>query len=208
MYTNKFTKSRERLSHAKLCIEVGAAEPLPDVVTIVTEDGEAYTQTVVYDWKSARCPTCCCFSNGELQCLEKPKTIKPAQVWRVKTKNTEMTMEGDGPKAREANIDGANKQANVHTAGNLVMKETRNEPGNRFKVLTSLPEKEENEVGELSEKEQMNHAVENNESNDMQEEGILEAEREREASILNKSPSSMLKSVLQLQQCNTKLRQC
>lgn len=83
LYTDRHTKSRERLSYARLCVKVYAGNSFQDSIVIQTEDERCHTQKVVYDWKLVRCSACVCFGHGDSQC---PKQKKTKQVWRVKTK--------------------------------------------------------------------------------------------------------------------------
>lgn len=43
LYIDRFTKSRERLSYARLCVKIDAAKDLSNTVTIITEDGGTHT---------------------------------------------------------------------------------------------------------------------------------------------------------------------
>ncbi|XP_043696797.1 uncharacterized protein LOC122647479 [Telopea speciosissima] len=53
--TNKMTRSMERLSYTRLCVEVSAEKELPLSVPVYGDDGFAFNQKVVYDWKPPRC---------------------------------------------------------------------------------------------------------------------------------------------------------
>lgn len=54
LYTDRYTKSRERLSYTRICIEVDASEPLQDSIIIEKEDGGEFIQKVLFDWKPLR----------------------------------------------------------------------------------------------------------------------------------------------------------
>lgn len=91
LYTDRFTKSIERLSYARLCVEIDVAEELPDIAIIITEYGGTHLQKFIYDWKPSRCSSCC-FGHGDLQCPNKVKPTRPTQVWKVKEKINNTTI--------------------------------------------------------------------------------------------------------------------
>ncbi|XP_043714583.1 uncharacterized protein LOC122662943 [Telopea speciosissima] len=62
--TNKMTSSMERLSYARLCVEVFADRELPLTVSVYGEDGLAFNQKVVYDWKPSLCLQCKMFGHS------------------------------------------------------------------------------------------------------------------------------------------------
>lgn len=49
LYTDRHTKQRERLSYARLCVEINAKDPLLDQITIEKENGSEFIQKMKYD---------------------------------------------------------------------------------------------------------------------------------------------------------------
>lgn len=133
LYTNQYTKSWERLSCARLCIEINADEPLRETINIHTNKGERHTQRVVYDWKPSRCSECLCFGHSDQQC---PKQVRTKAVWQPKEKVSEIfiekRMENSLQEREELRQEGG-KQASSSRESNL----------NRFDILASLEEGDE-----------------------------------------------------------------
>ncbi|CAK9136292.1 unnamed protein product, partial [Ilex paraguariensis] len=51
------TATGSRLTFARICVEINPFIPLPDFVTIDTNDG-SYDQAIEYDWKPNPCIKC------------------------------------------------------------------------------------------------------------------------------------------------------
>lgn len=49
LYIDRLTKTRERLSYARISVEVDAKEPLMDTVTISNVDEEKHIQKIIYN---------------------------------------------------------------------------------------------------------------------------------------------------------------
>ncbi|XP_020245418.1 uncharacterized protein LOC109823554 [Asparagus officinalis] len=77
--TDKLTATRQRLSYARVLVEVKLPfkEPLPDSLKIEGPDGKSYMQQVLYEFKPKWCSTCCMVGHDTEQC-RKNKTKK---VW-------------------------------------------------------------------------------------------------------------------------------
>ncbi|XP_043717563.1 uncharacterized protein LOC122665474 [Telopea speciosissima] len=87
--TDKMTRSMERLSYARLCVEVSANEELPLSVPVYGDGGFVFNQRVVYDWKPPLCVHCKVFGHMIDACKSgsrKPdkKYSRTKQEWRVK----------------------------------------------------------------------------------------------------------------------------
>ncbi|XP_043696883.1 uncharacterized protein LOC122647587 [Telopea speciosissima] len=87
--TDKMTRSMERLSYARMCVEVSADNDLPSSIPVYGDEGFAFNQFVVYDWKPPLCKHCRVF--GHLvdtckfgSCIPKQKNSSSKQEWRVK----------------------------------------------------------------------------------------------------------------------------
>lgn len=119
---DRYTKSRERLSYARLCIQVNASEPLQNTITIEKEDGGEFTQKVLFDWKPLRCNFCSCFGHAGRQC---PKQVKPKQVCHVKKQPQQM-------EEQQQAIEPTQKVINSVEGGD------RKQVSNKFDVLSTL----------------------------------------------------------------------
>ncbi|XP_042486025.1 uncharacterized protein LOC122066273 [Macadamia integrifolia] len=89
------TKTLERLSYARLCVEVNASEQLPSTVAIKDEEGRIFKQEIMYDWKLTKCSACKVFGHsleqyGETPVAKHNRKTKP--VWRKKDDGVEPTL--------------------------------------------------------------------------------------------------------------------
>ncbi|XP_042518471.1 beta-glucosidase 18-like [Macadamia integrifolia] len=96
------TKTLERLSFVRLCVEVNASEELPFVAAIKDEEGHIFNQEIRYDWKPPRCNVCNVFGHSVEHCGGAPvvqQNWKTKLVWRKKEDGGEPTLsaENGGP---------------------------------------------------------------------------------------------------------------
>ncbi|XP_043687595.1 uncharacterized protein LOC122638812 [Telopea speciosissima] len=87
--TDKMTRSMERLSYARLCVEVSADRDLPSFVPVYGDDGLVFYQKVVYDWKPPLCKHCRVFGHLLDNCLfgkqdSNMNKSRSKKEWRVK----------------------------------------------------------------------------------------------------------------------------
>ncbi|XP_020261634.1 uncharacterized protein LOC109837705 [Asparagus officinalis] len=77
--TDKLTATRQRLSYARVLLEVKLPlkEPLPDQFNIQGLDGTSYTQTVIYEFKPKWCSLCSKIGHDIEQC----RRIKTKKIW-------------------------------------------------------------------------------------------------------------------------------
>ncbi|XP_020245434.1 uncharacterized protein LOC109823568 [Asparagus officinalis] len=77
--TDKLTATRQRLSYARVLIEVKLPfkEPLPDFLKIEGPDGKSYMQQVLYEFKPKWCSTCNMIGHDTEQC----RRNKTKKVW-------------------------------------------------------------------------------------------------------------------------------
>ncbi len=80
---DKATASRSRMQYAKVCVEVSAADVIPE--TLVLETGPELTVEIPVEvlWKPDQCSQCGVFGNSTTKCLKRPAK----QQWVVKGKN-------------------------------------------------------------------------------------------------------------------------
>lgn len=100
LFTDKSTKSKKRLSYARMHVEVEAATDLKDTITITTEDSKRFVLQVIYDWNPSRCDTYKCFGHAKTQC---PKQAKPKQMWVLKKVNLKKVGESSKYAKRRVN---------------------------------------------------------------------------------------------------------
>ncbi|XP_020240918.1 uncharacterized protein LOC109819572 [Asparagus officinalis] len=77
--TDKLTANRERLSYARVLLEVKLPlkDPLPDQLNIQGPDGISYTQSVIYEYKPKWCSLCSKIGHVTEQC----RRIKTKRMW-------------------------------------------------------------------------------------------------------------------------------
>ncbi|XP_020258369.1 uncharacterized protein LOC109834759 [Asparagus officinalis] len=77
--TDKLTANRERLSYARVLLEVKLLlkDPLPDQLNIQGPDGISYTQSVIYEYKPKWCSLCSKIGHDTEQC----RRIKTKKMW-------------------------------------------------------------------------------------------------------------------------------
>ncbi|XP_019263108.1 PREDICTED: uncharacterized protein LOC109240883 [Nicotiana attenuata] len=67
LYTDKFTAHFEKISYARILVEIDAAYPLPDQIEIETPYGPKI-QAIEYDWKPSFCNDCLKFGHDTMDC--------------------------------------------------------------------------------------------------------------------------------------------
>ncbi|XP_020263343.1 uncharacterized protein LOC109839325 [Asparagus officinalis] len=84
--TDKLTATRQRLSYARVLIEVKLPlnDSLPDQLTIKGPDGSSYVQPVIYEYKPKWCTICCKIGHDNEQC----RRIKTKKMWVPVAKQT------------------------------------------------------------------------------------------------------------------------
>lgn len=127
LYTDKFTAHFEKISFARVLVEVDAAYPLPDQIEIDTPYGMK-VQQIEYDWKPSFCIHCLKFGHDALDCwhnvrndaeVESDEQVKgirertrkprlnPRQKWIAKT-----NADAAGPEPVQTVIDTKQVEAN------------------------------------------------------------------------------------------------
>ncbi|KAI8528924.1 hypothetical protein RHMOL_Rhmol12G0185800 [Rhododendron molle] len=82
LFADSPTETCQRLSYARLCIEVDVGVDLPDTVDVEYANGCQVTVGVKYQWKPVKCLNCHVFGHSETQCSAVVKI--PKQEWVVK----------------------------------------------------------------------------------------------------------------------------
>ncbi|XP_060203006.1 uncharacterized protein LOC132631446 [Lycium barbarum] len=59
LYVDECTTQMERISYARVLIELDIIRPRPNSVKVADPHGKEFDQAVAYDWKSIYCGTCC-----------------------------------------------------------------------------------------------------------------------------------------------------
>ncbi|KAL2942884.1 Regulator of nonsense transcripts UPF3 [Bienertia sinuspersici] len=84
------TLNKERLTYARLLIEVGLEEELPDHIWFVNEKGIQMKQAVEYEWRPTLCTNSKRYGNPTDKCNKKkgaPKPIRNLSLGYHSTKN-------------------------------------------------------------------------------------------------------------------------
>jgi len=66
--TDMLTRTKERISFARVLVEVDASKELVDVVTVKLPTGVVYDQLVVFEFAPKYCKKCKTFSHGDVGC--------------------------------------------------------------------------------------------------------------------------------------------
>ncbi|CAL5401263.1 unnamed protein product [Camellia sinensis] len=93
LYLDEPTFKRNRLTFARICIEVPANKEIPKSFKINFGYGDPYEIQVEVPWKPQRCDGCKTFGHTTNLCPQKPKTLNPPsskQEWRVKETNIQV----------------------------------------------------------------------------------------------------------------------
>ncbi|XP_058202838.1 uncharacterized protein LOC131317296 [Rhododendron vialii] len=80
LHADALTESCQRLSYARLCVEVEVRSVLPEMVD-VEYCGLFATVGVKYPWRPVKCLECHLFGHSEDQCIVKAKVTKPKTEW-------------------------------------------------------------------------------------------------------------------------------
>jgi len=91
LYVDTCTTITERITYARILIEMDITKPLPQKIKLHDPKGKVLEQIMHYDWKPQYCQTCCQLGHscrdqkkqklqGELQ---KGVTMKLKQEWRA-----------------------------------------------------------------------------------------------------------------------------
>ncbi|XP_019229452.1 PREDICTED: uncharacterized protein LOC109210484 [Nicotiana attenuata] len=91
--SDRLTAEGERISYARMLVEMDVSQELPDDMLIEEEKGQYRVQTLEYEWKPVFCEKCCQISTLEENCEKAVK--KKASEWRAKT-ITEQVIEKKG----------------------------------------------------------------------------------------------------------------
>ncbi|XP_038996334.1 uncharacterized protein LOC120120892 [Hibiscus syriacus] len=87
---DSITASKSRLEYAKVCIEIGTKDELPETVEVMLTNGTTTTIFVDIPWFPSRCRRCNTFGHSDKGCLAKtssaPTTTK---IWRIKNNHNE-----------------------------------------------------------------------------------------------------------------------
>ncbi|XP_027107130.1 uncharacterized protein [Coffea arabica] len=88
LYTDKMTATQERISYARVSVELKMDHKLPDCVPYINEFGLAQSQPVEYEWLPPWCKECTKFGHIIKFCPNKPEL---KSVWVPKAKGPEQS---------------------------------------------------------------------------------------------------------------------
>ncbi|XP_039041813.1 uncharacterized protein LOC120180569 [Hibiscus syriacus] len=82
---DSITASKSRLEYAKLCVEIGVNEVIPNYIEVVLKDGHPTSILVEIPWLPPSYRKCKVFGHSEKGCLHKQNPASTApQVWKKK----------------------------------------------------------------------------------------------------------------------------
>ena len=73
LFIDKMTAKRKRIAYARMCVEIKAGDPLPEIITINGHNGLVIDQKVEYKWIPNSCKHCGVFGHLEAKCLRMQK---------------------------------------------------------------------------------------------------------------------------------------
>ncbi|XP_060195465.1 uncharacterized protein LOC132624755 [Lycium barbarum] len=82
------TLKMERISYARVLIEMDITVPLPTSVKILDSSGKTFDQVVDYEWWPQYCPVCC--QIGHVCPVQPPKKVQPKQNKREPRKTAQV----------------------------------------------------------------------------------------------------------------------
>ncbi|XP_019239612.1 PREDICTED: uncharacterized protein LOC109219599 [Nicotiana attenuata] len=98
--TDTLTAHVDRISYARVLIEVDITQPLPDVLLVIVAEGKIWEQNVEYEWKPTFCQDCNQFGHMTEKCQQKQpeqeqqgkkqNKRKKKEKWEWKTKAVEL----------------------------------------------------------------------------------------------------------------------
>lgn len=80
LYADQLTESGQRLSFAKICVEVDCSSPLPSSFDLKYANGDMVEIRVQYPWKPMMCSDCTVFGHGVSNCPKKVPSKGPEAV--------------------------------------------------------------------------------------------------------------------------------
>ncbi|XP_020271064.1 uncharacterized protein LOC109846252 [Asparagus officinalis] len=89
--TDKLTANRQRLSYARVLVEVKMPSTLPDHISIQGPNGKMINQRVHYEWKPKWCDYCKQLGHDAKSCRKQVRT----QKWVPKNPGTKENVQGD-----------------------------------------------------------------------------------------------------------------
>ncbi|XVE64469.1 hypothetical protein DITRI_Ditri07aG0103300 [Diplodiscus trichospermus] len=131
---DRITATQQRLSYAKICIEIGAAENLSRIIDVKMKDGSFNTVFVDIPWFLSRCSNCHIFGHTDKTCTKKA-AVQVAKVWVAKkeVKTVDSTL-GDPIEMKEQVVT-------THIDDNVSSKKSiaaRAGSANKFAILNSV----------------------------------------------------------------------
>lgn len=80
LYADQLTESGQRLSFAKICVEVDCSSPLPSSFDLKYDNGDMVEIRVQYPWKPMMCSDCMMFGHVVSNCPKKVPSTGPEAV--------------------------------------------------------------------------------------------------------------------------------
>ena len=100
LYMDHITAKQQRLTFAKICIEIKATKDIPSAIEVRLQDGSIVSVSVEIPWRPLKCLHCVIFGHTEKACSQKPSMTK---IWVPKGKTKKVDQEF--VKKAEATLD-------------------------------------------------------------------------------------------------------
>ncbi|WMV29970.1 hypothetical protein MTR67_023355 [Solanum verrucosum] len=81
LYTDRYTIEMNRISYARVLVEVDISQPLVEIVTLDTPHG-SFQQDVNYEWRPKFCSDCLKFGHDNVECWAKVSHDPPADDFK------------------------------------------------------------------------------------------------------------------------------
>ncbi|WMV29972.1 hypothetical protein MTR67_023357 [Solanum verrucosum] len=81
LYTDRYTIEMNRISYARVLVEVDISQPLVEIVTLDTPHG-SFQQDVNYEWRPKFCSDCLKFGHDNVECWAKVSHDPPADYFK------------------------------------------------------------------------------------------------------------------------------
>ncbi|XP_019235628.1 PREDICTED: uncharacterized protein LOC109215961 [Nicotiana attenuata] len=118
VYADECTTKVERISYARLLVEMNVTRPLPKTIKVKDPTGDVYDQEIVYDWVPEYCHTC--LQAGHLCNLSQNKKAPVRRTGNSQGNEGQNASEAQGEKRKgkqieekQNEIEGTSKETNL-----------------------------------------------------------------------------------------------
>ncbi|GFS28741.1 hypothetical protein Acr_00g0003640 [Actinidia rufa] len=151
MFADKLTARRERISYARVLVEVDVAKPITQEIHIILPNGDSVQQEVFYENLPLFCTHCKTISHSTKSCkvLEKfaatRNKVQQAIVSATDSENVIQPSSSAAEKSKDIQLEWVTKKpraSNIQPSNKVINKAPEPSSMNKFSLLESLPEAE------------------------------------------------------------------